>query len=131
MAKKNIYRGLSFVGYKDRKTLSLSDKELVKQDILNHIYTRSNERIMMPDFGTRIPDMPFDPLDEILLTFIEDDLRTVVNYDPRVELISDALHAGIIVTPLYDENAVIATVDLYYVELDLSETIDIRLEFST
>ena len=131
MARKNIYRGISFVRYKDKKTLSLSDKELVKQDILNHIYTRLNERVMMPSFGTRILDMPFDPLDDLLLTYIEDDLLTVMSYDPRVVLNSNEFSTGIRVTPLYDDNAVVATVDLYYVELDLSETIDIRLEFNT
>lgn len=131
MARKNIYRGISFTRYKDRKTLSLSDIELVKQDILNHIYTRLNERIMMPTFGTRIPDMPFDPLDDMLLTFLEDDLLTVMQYDPRVELISNEFSSGIRITPLFEEYAVIATVDLFYVELDLSETVDIRLEFNT
>jgi phage baseplate assembly protein W len=85
---------------------------------------------MLPTFGTRIPDMPFDPLDDILLTFIEDDLLTVVNYDPRVELRSNEFSSGIRVTPLYDENVVIASVDLDYIELDFSETLDIRLEFN-
>jgi hypothetical protein len=75
--------------------------------------------------------MPFDPLDDILLTFLEDDLLTVMEYDPRVELQRSETSNGIQITPLYDENIVIATVQLFYVELDLSESIDIRLDFNT
>jgi phage baseplate assembly protein W len=129
MAKKNIYRGISFIRYKDKKTLTLLDKELVKQDIVNHIYTRVNERIMMPSFGTRIPDMPFDPMDFILLSALEDDLYTVVQYDPRVELRATEFSSGLRVTPLYDEGIIIASIDLDYIELDISETLEIRLEF--
>ena len=132
MAKSKIYRGISFIRYKDSKTLSLFDIELVKQDLLNHIYTRFKERIKMPRFGTRIPDMLFEPLDSEILEAIEDDLVTVVNYDPRVEFsIENApFEGGIEITPLYDENAVIATVELFYIEFDLTQKLDIRLEFS-
>lgn len=130
MAKKNIYRGISFMRYKDRKTLSLSDIELVKQDLLNHIYTRWRERIMMPTFGTRIPDMPFEQIDSTLLHNLEQDLLRVVDYDPRVELVTNDYVQGIRVTPFIDDHIVVASVDLYYVELDVSETLDIKLEFN-
>lgn len=131
MAEKRLYRGISFTNYKERKTLSMANIELVKRDILNHIFTRQGERIMMPTFGTRIPDMPFEPLDDTTLLIIEEDLQTVINYDPRVELREDEYgNGGIQITPLYDENAVIATIDLNYVELDISDTLEIRLEFS-
>lgn len=132
MAKKRLYRGISFIRYKDKKTLSLSDIELVKQDLLNHIFTRWGERIMMPTFGTRIPDMPFEQLDDITLFYMEEDLLNVINYDPRVEMRVDESGAGgLRINPLYDENAVIASIDLNYIELDISDTLEIRLEFNT
>ena len=131
MARKRLYKGISFTRYKDKKTLTLSDIELVKQDLLNHIYTRRGERIMMPTFGTRIPDMPFDPLDDTTLFNIEEDLYTVINYDPRVELRVDEFGSGgIRIFPLYDDNAIIASIDLNFIELDISETVELRLEFS-
>ena len=125
MANKSTYNGLSFVRYKDRKTLSLKDKALVKQDILNHISTRLSERIMMPDFGTRISDMPFEPLDKFLLLQLKEDLTNVVNYDPRVELIGN----GITITPLYEQYMIVATIELFYIEFNLSEVVDIKLQF--
>jgi phage baseplate assembly protein W len=125
----NIYRGISFMRYKDRKTLTLSGVDLVKQDLINHIYTRWRERIMMPKFGTRVPDMPFEPMTRDLLDNLESDLRRVVEYDPRVQLRAHQYTNGIRITPLYEENVVVASIDLWYVELDLSETLDITLEF--
>ena len=131
MAKKNLYRGLSFINYKNNKTLSLKDIDLVKQDILNHIYTRLGERYMMPDFGTTIMDMPFEQLDEITLISIQQDLIDVILYDPRVEFVVDdaGILTGVNIEPLYDDNAIIATATVNYIELDLTDTLEIRLEF--
>lgn len=130
MSRKRLYKGLSFVRYKDNKSLSLSDIELVKQDILNHIFTRRSERLMMPSFGTVIPDLPFEQLDDNTIFAFEEDLLEVIDYDPRVVFNGDGpLSDGYKIVPLYDENALIAYVDLYYVELDRSETIELRLEF--
>lgn len=131
MNKQQIYRGMSFIRYKDRKTVTLSDSDLVKQDIINHIYTRRKERIMMPKFGTRIPDMPFEQMDNTLLNNLEYDIQTVVNYDPRVTLRSNEFSSGIRITPFYDDNIIVASVDLFYVELDFSETMEINLEFES
>lgn len=131
MTKKNIYKGISFVNYKNNKTLSLSDIDLVKQDLLNHIFTIRGERIMLPTFGTGVSDMPFEQLDELTITRFEDDLLTVVNYDPRVELRTEGnIPNGINVIPLYDENALIGVLDLNYIELDISDTLEIRLDFN-
>ena len=131
MAKQRIYRGMSFINYKNNKTLSLSAIDLVKQDLLNHIYTRRGERKMMPTFGTRIPDMLFEQLDDITMGIIQEDLLTVIDYDPRVEFVPNGIfETGVEITPLYDENAIIATVNLYYIELDLKEVLHIRLEFN-
>lgn len=108
-----LYRGFSSYHYQKKKTFALKDVELVKVDLLNHIYTRRGERVMMPQFGTRIPDLAFEPLDEILLDIVEEDLLQVINFDPRVELL------GLNVEPLYDLNTIRASVRLLYVELNL------------
>lgn len=118
-----LYKGITLRGYEDNKSLRRRDLSLVKQDLLNHIFTRRSERVMMPLFGTRIPDMLMEPMDESSLVIIQTDLNTVFNYDPRVELLDMQL------TPLYEERAVVAIVELRYLELDFSERFDIRLEF--
>ena len=103
------------------KNFRLTGKDLINQDLRNHIFTLKGERVMMPGFGTRIPLIAFEPLDQITLTAIEEDLKEVVNYDPRVELLDIAVLA------LPDNNAIVALLDLRYVELGTVETL--RLEF--
>lgn len=80
------YRGFSTVsGVKNNQ---LYDLDLVKQDLINHFYTRKGERVMNPEFGTIIWDMIYEPLDEANKEIIIEDCRQVIASDPRVELVS-------------------------------------------
>ena len=107
MFRKKLYRGISFTEFKHRKTLSLSDVDLVKRDLLNHIYTRKGERIKMPTFGTNIPYMVMEPLDDTTVYIIGDELRRVIDYDPRVELVGEGIHrSDISVVTDYDANSI-------------------------
>jgi len=105
------------------KGFQLTGKDLIVRDLLNHIYTLKGERVMLPDFGTRIPLMAFEPLDQLTLSAVEEDLKAVIDYDVRVELVDLAVMA------LPDNNAIVAFIDLKYVELGTVETL--RLEFPT
>ena len=120
MSKKAIYIGFSTFG--NGKSFRLTDQELINRDMLNHIYTLRGERVMLPSFGTRIPLLAFEPLDVQTLAIVEEDLRAVVNYDPRVQLMDIAVMA------LPDNNAIVALLDLKYVEIGSFETL--RLEFA-
>lgn len=117
-----LYRGFSTLkSLQTRgKTLSVVDAEAIKADLLNHIYTIRGERIHQPDFGTRIPLMAFEPLDELTLDIIEEDLRAVVDFDPRVELLE------IDVSALPDNSAVLVLLDLLFLNTGQAETV--RLE---
>lgn len=121
MAK--IYRGFSTQDWRKRRTFSLSNIDLVKRDLLNHIYTIKGERVMMPNFGTRIPMLTFEPNDESTRQIVEDDLKEVFNYDKRVQLIS------LNVLSLPDNNAIIAIADLLYVEFEVRD--ELRIEVAT
>ena len=124
MTSRALYRGFSTANHRSNpsKGFITADMETVKQDLLNHIYTIPGERVMMPSFGTRIPEMAFEPLDQNSLDIIESDLRRVVNYDPRVELIDISVNA------LPNNNAVVVYMDLRYLELGVTETM--KLEFT-
>lgn len=121
--KKGLYRGYSSHEYVAKKTFSIIDVELVKLDLLNHIFTRRGDRVMMPTFGTRIPDLAFEPLDEFTLEILEEDLRAVFDFDPRVQLIE------LSIIPDYDNNAVTAAAKLLYIELNLTGNLDINITF--
>lgn len=85
---KVVYKGFNTVNRR-APSWTLTDVELVKQDILNHFQTRIGERVMMPEFGSAIHDLLMDPYDEQTQDAIVADVRTVISQDPRVELISN------------------------------------------
>lgn len=121
MATEGLYKGYSSFEFEKTGTFRVNDIELVKLDLLNHIFTRRGERLMMPTFGTIIPDLAFEPLDESTLEALRDDLETVFNYDPRVGLIDLAI------TPNYDTNSINVNVLLRYIELDQTEVLDFNV----
>lgn len=118
-----LYKGYSSFEYEKEKTFNVSDVELVKLDLLNHIFTRKTSRVMMPTFGTGIPDLLFDPLDEITIEQIDTELRQVFNFDPRVELIELKLN------PEFDKNTVTASARLNYIELNMTDNLILNLQF--
>lgn len=117
-----LYRGFSTARFlQTRKTFAITNQETVKADLLNHIYTVKGERPHRPEFGTRIPLLAFEPLDDKTIKIIRDDLRQVFEFDPRVDLLDMAVMAA------PDNNAIIAYVDVFYKELNVKETL--KLEF--
>lgn len=119
-----LYRGFSSHEYGRNKSFRVNDVELVKIDILNHLMTRKGERVKMPRFGTRIPDLVFEPLTKNLVEVVREDIEAVVAYDPRVKMVD------LDVVPNYDSNAISAALTIRYVELGTVDSIPIHLEFN-
>jgi len=119
MAK--LYKGFSTVNWLKKKTLALYDLDLVKQDLLNHIWTVKGERVHMPNFGTRIPVLPFEQNDQITRDIIDEDLRAVFEYDPRVQLINMSI------LTLPSNNAIIVLADLLYLEFEVRDVLRIEI----
>ena len=124
MAKKGLYKGYSSFEFERKKTFKLRDVELVKMDSLNHIFTKKGERVMMPNFGTVIPEMAFEPLDGETESIVREEVLRVINYDPRVELVN------IETNPDYDSNSLYVGAQLFYIELGLTENFELNIEFS-
>lgn len=121
--KLDGYIGFSSKSYEKNKSFILRDVELVKEDLKNHIFTRKGERVKMYTFGTRIPDIQFEPLDFRTLNIVTEDLTAVFNYDPRVDLLD------LKILPLYEESAIVAIADLNFKYLNFNDQLDIRIEF--
>ncbi len=124
-AQNGLYRGFSSFEFENTGSFKINDIELIKLDLLNHIFTRRGERVMMPTFGTIIPDLVFEPLDEETIDQLESELRLVFDYDPRVELLD------LVVTPDIDGNAVTAAARILCIELDTVELMNLNIEFET
>lgn len=107
------FRGYSSIGTTFLNPV-LYDLALAKQDLLNHFNTRKGERIMMPDFGSVVWDMLFEPLDNYTISIIDADVRSIIKNDPRWLLQSveisegpNALNIEVIVTYLPSDEDVI------------------------
>lgn len=121
---KGLYRGFSFFEYESSKKFQVTDFECVKMDLLNHIFTRKGERVMMPSFGTIIQDLTFEPLDDDVLETLREEVEYVIDYDPRVSLINLELN------PSYDTNTVTVAARLFYVELNTVDDMYLNIEFA-
>lgn len=73
---------------------TLQNVDVAKQDLLNHLYTRKGERVMDPEFGSRIPYLVFDPLDDRTKRAIEADIDDIIALDPRWKLESKNIVDG-------------------------------------
>ena len=119
----DIYKGGTFdtdLGKGFRRTSA----EIVKKDLLYHLFTRRGERVMMPDFGTSIQDTVFDPNDEITQRLITDEIQSVIDQDPRVEVIRLTVNAD------EDNHRIDVEVLLRFIELEIVDTLNIDLEAS-
>lgn len=88
---RRITRKPYFIGFntvdQPNPPYNLNNIELVKRDIHNHFATPLGSRIMLPLFGTRIYEMLFDPFDEYTKNAIIEDAVTVIQSEPRAELV--------------------------------------------
>lgn len=88
--KQDRARRPTYIGFSTVSTIkppySLTDIDIVKQDLLNTFKTPKGERVMLPTFGSDIWRYVFEPFDEYTKQEIIEDATAVVNTDPRVSL---------------------------------------------
>lgn len=116
------YKGFSSKQFERNKSYKLTNVQLVNEDLKNHIFTRRGERIRMPTFGTQIPELVYEPLDEYTVAIINDELRMVFEYDPRVRLLDMR------VVPVPSEGYIYVVADLEYVYLNVIDRLDLRID---
>ena len=105
--------------------LTLTDIQLVEQNLINNIFTRKGERIRQSKFGTSIPDLIYEPMDTTTINKIESEIKAVIAYDPRVAL------RFIKTTPNYDTHSVLVSASLYYVEMNITNGFELNIEFAS
>lgn len=119
-----FYRGFSTKGYEDKgRTFVRYNVELISEDLLNEIFTIKGERLEMPNFGTRIPLLVFEPNDTNSADILKEDVETVIKGDPRCELI-----ACDIITDI-DAHRLICVAKVRYKEFNVTQ--DLRIEIGS
>jgi len=112
------YRGLSTVN-PENNSYNLYDIALIKQDIINHFHIRMGEKLERPDFGTIIWDVLFEPMTDQLKEAIANNVTSIINYDPRVQV------EGVTIDTY--ESGIMIECTLTYLPYNISESM--RLKF--
>jgi phage baseplate assembly protein W len=109
-----------FSTYNRNKRYTLTDFDLVKQDIFNHFNIRKGEKLMRPEFGTGIWDLLFEPFSNEISSAIDQEVRQIVSQDPRVRL------AKVNVTT-YD-SGINVEISLVFVPLNLGDVLYLKFD---
>jgi len=116
----SVFRGISTVG-NNKPPYSLTDTDLIRQDLLNHFNTKRGERYMLPDFGTDIHEILMDPLDSFSKDKIKEEVKRVINSDPRVRLYG-------VIQVIEMNNGVRVEAPVQYVIYDTAETLYLQFD---
>ncbi len=79
------YKGFSTYKKQFSNSFTLSGFELAKQDLVNHFNIRKGEKLMNPNFGSIVWDALYEPLTDEIIEEIEEDIKNIIGYDPRLE----------------------------------------------
>jgi hypothetical protein len=109
----STYRGFSTIG-NEFKTVTTTDFELAKRDLMNNFNVRKGERVMRPEFGCVIWDMLFEQLTEAAHSTIIDNVTAIALSDPRLDVVS--------VLPTTYEHGIQILISLRYVPTDQVES---------
>ena len=77
----------TYIGYNtigQVKKFTLTDKELVKRDLLNSIMIREGEMPGRPEVGTNIWSYVFDPNTDDTVRKIKAEIQRLIDADPRI-----------------------------------------------
>ena len=78
----------TYIGYNtigQVKKFTLTDKELVKRDLLNSIMIREGEMPGRPEVGTNIWSYVFDPNTDDTVRKIKAEIQRLIDADPRIQ----------------------------------------------
>lgn len=121
------YRGnamaIRFSGFstKNKSAINhvLTGKDLIIEDLMNHIMTRKGERVMMPTFGSIVHELIFEPMTPEIKSIIEEDIVSIVEQEPRLTLdfinVSDTDHTvtvSLTVSIINEDEPVTLKIDL-------------------
>jgi phage baseplate assembly protein W len=93
----------------DYLELTQYQSQEVRADLIHLLMTRKGSRYYLPDFGTRLYEFIFEPLDGITFNAIESDIRDSVNrYMPNLLINNITIEAADIMdeAPVNKENVI-------------------------
>ena len=102
--------------------IGLKNVNAIARSLKNIVLTGRGEKFFDPEFGSKVSESLFENLDEVTALALKDDIEySIVNYEPRVELVS------VIVVPDYDGNQYYVTITYIIIGIDVPPQ---QLEFA-
>lgn len=117
------FRYKGFSSSETTRNYKLYDLDLIKRDILNHFYIRKGEKLENPEFGTILWDILFEPFTEEVKTIIAKDVEDIVNYDPRVSVMSVSVDAT--------DQGIRIEAEINYLQYNVNERMTLNFDRST
>lgn len=68
------------------KKFTLTDQNLVVRDLLNAFNIKQGDKVGQPAYGSSLWNYLFEPNNTTILDQIEDEVRRIINSDPRIIL---------------------------------------------
>jgi len=115
--QRKLYRGFSTIGNPFGKWRN-TDLETLKQDLINHFYIKRGEKLMNPNFGSNVPLMVMEQLDDATRQAIVADVKEVIANDPR--LVANSVDINDF------EQGIQISIQMVYPEYDLSNVINLN-----
>lgn len=115
------YNGFTY----ENPNLTLTDRQLIEENIMTHLYTRKNTRFYMPEYGGDIESYVFEMDDDDLINSFNSMLKDILNFDPRVKIISGPTS---VLSP--DENILACSVTLQYVDLSITDKMILNMQLN-
>ena len=67
--------------------INSDENAAIKADLMHLILTRKGQRLYLPDFGTELLRFIFEPNDDLTLSMVKDEIKTVVKkYLPNLTI---------------------------------------------
>ena len=102
---------------------AVKNESAIKQAIKNLILTTPGEKLFQPDFGSKVNNLLFEPLDPFTADALEEEIiNTIKQHEPRVQL------ENVFVTHVYEGNKINITIEYKVVGLPIVETINFVLQ---
>jgi phage baseplate assembly protein W len=115
------YRGFSTVSKYSQKKFKLNNHELIKQDILNAVYTKEGDRPMQPTYGCIVWNKLFDNLKSTDVESIATNIQSLIGSDPRITIAS--------IDVSQSNNSITLTLVIQYTDTNEIETM--KVDFSS
>ena len=106
-----VYKGFSTFEFNKRgDSMSITNIELVKRDILNSIFTPLGSVFKNRKYGTSIPKLLMKPMMDDTIQQTEREIKRAISNEPRVSLVSLTSNAD------YPTKSVTFEINFIYIE---------------